>query len=72
MSKLKIELDGETADRIVVDTLKYHLSIIKDDNKQAKKKIKNGEGYPALNEDIAYNENMKIHIKEVLKYFGEN
>ncbi len=72
MSKIKIELDEDTVDRIVVDILKSHLQMIKEMNKKHKKMIKDGEDSMIITEDLAYNKKLKIHIQEVLKYFGES
>jgi hypothetical protein len=68
---IKMEIDYETADGITKLNLKDAYGYMKKEAKEIKKRIKEGTSYPAQAEDLAYNERMMIHIKEVLSYYGE-
>ena len=67
----KIEIDSDTADRITIATLKSYDKMVKKNISTAKKRIKRGEGYSALAEDLAYDIRLREATRIVLDYFGE-
>ena len=67
MSK-KFEIDWESADRITVLNLKEALEYMETENKKFRKK-KSLSDYEKA--DFEYNTRMIMHIKEVLKHYGE-
>lgn len=71
MTIKKLELDWDTADGITKLNLKHSYEGILKDNKEIKKRIKDGETKGVHLQDLAYNEAMLIHMQEVLSYFGE-
>ena len=69
-----ITLDGDTADRITVLTLKEQRSYLKKELKEWKKNPRteaNPNGYWLHPEDVSNNEIMVHHLDAVIKYFGE-
>jgi hypothetical protein len=68
----KLELDYETADKITVLCLKDAYLSMNKEVKEALDEIKNNGELPVYKkEDLVYNQSMMIHIREVLKYYGE-
>lgn len=64
----KLEIDADTADNITVLNLKEHLRILNEVNDDLMVESEDLSDY-ARNE-MAKNLLIKLHIKEVLKYFG--
>lgn len=70
----QITLDGDTADRITVLTLKEQRDYLKSELKQWRKNPKteaNPTGYWLHPEDVGKNEIMIHHLDAVIAYFGE-
>lgn len=60
----KFELDWESADRITLQSLEYHLEILKEDLK----KLKEADSYD--NAVMAYLKEDIYVFKKVIKYYG--
>jgi hypothetical protein len=70
----QITLDGDTADRITVLTLKEQRDYLKKELKDWRKNPKteaNPTGYWLHPEDVGKNEIMIHHLDAVIAYFGE-
>lgn len=67
----KMEIDWDVADGITKLNLKQSYSGILEDNKKIRKDIKLGKATNVDLQDLAFNEAMTIHMKEVLAYYGE-
>jgi hypothetical protein len=68
-----ITLDGDTADRITVLTLKEQRSYLKKELADWKKNPRtddNPDGYWLHPEDVSGNEIMIHHLNAVIKYYG--
>lgn len=65
---MKLELDDEVTDAIVVATLKQHLKYAKKNIKDLRK-MKKLESFQA--EDLGNNIKLADSIEDVLHYFGE-
>jgi hypothetical protein len=69
-----ITLDGDTADRITVLTLKEQRAYLKKELKEWRKNPKteaNPDGYWLHPEDVGKNEILIHHLDAVIAYFGE-
>jgi hypothetical protein len=69
-----ITLDGDTADRITVLTLKEQRGYLKKELKEWKKNPRteaNPDGVWLHPDDVSGNEIMIHHLDAVIKYFGE-
>lgn len=69
-----ITLDGDTADRITVLTLKEQRGYLKKELKEWKKNPRteaNPDGVWMHPEDVSGNEILIHHLDAVIKYFGE-
>jgi len=69
-----ITLDGATADRITVLTLKEQRSYLKKELSEWKKNpgtVANPDGYWLHPEDVSGNEILIHHMDAMIKYFGE-
>ena len=69
-----ITLDGDTADRITVLTLKEQRSYLKKELKEWKKNPRteaNPDGVWLHPDDVSANEILIHHLDAVIKYFGE-
>jgi len=69
-----ITLDGDTADRITVLTLKEQRAYLKKELSEWKKNPRteaNPDGYWLHPEDVGKNQILIHHLDAVLKYFGE-
>jgi len=69
-----ITLDGDTADRITVLTLKEQRGYLKKELKEWKKNPRteaNPDGVWLHPDDVSANEIMIHHLDAVIKYFGE-
>jgi hypothetical protein len=69
-----VTLDGDTADRITVLTLKEQRAYLKKELKNWRKNPRtdaNPDGYWLHPEDVGKNEIMIHHLDAVIAYFGE-